>query len=226
MAIGLRAAGAVIAPSAAFAAQLGRAYGPDLEIAVVHNARSPHRFRPAARRQALVITAGRLWDEAKNIRTLDAAAEGVVAAGPAGGPDGQQAVVEHVFALGAVDATEMRCRLARAAVFVSLAAYEPFGLAVLEAALSGCALVLSDIPTFRELWADSALFVPTYDPLAARAASNRLIADPDLRTRLAARQRALSYTPEACSGATLTLYRQVMNGAGRRRGGELLRAVG
>ncbi len=30
------------------------------------------------------------------------------------------------------------------------ARYEPFGLSVLEAALSGCALVLGDIPSLRE----------------------------------------------------------------------------
>ena len=56
--------------------------------------------------------------------------------------------------------------MARTAVFVSPALYEPFGLAVLEAAQAGCALVLSDIPTFRELWDGVALFVA---PVIARA---------------------------------------------------------
>ena len=32
------------------------------------------------------------------------------------------------------------------------ARYEPFGLSILEAALSGCALVLGDLPSLRELW--------------------------------------------------------------------------
>ena len=44
-------------------------------------------------------------------------------------------------------------------IFVSVSRYEPFGLAVLEAAHAGCALVLSDIPTFRELWQGAASFV-------------------------------------------------------------------
>jgi glycosyltransferase involved in cell wall biosynthesis len=232
MAVGLRAADAVIAPSAAFALQIRRAYGADVELEVIHNGRSPHRFRPAANRQAVVITAGRLWDEAKNIRTLDAAADGVLwpvlAAGPTRGPDGQQAALQNVFALGAVDAAEMRRRLARAAIFVSLAAYEPFGLAVLEAALSGCALVLSDIPSFRELWDDGALFVPPDDPAAARRAINRLIAYPDLRTGLAARalQKALIYGPDTCAQATLEVYRRVLQGATQLPAGRLLRAAG
>ncbi len=36
--------------------------------------------------------------------------------------------------------------------------YEPFGLSVLEAALSGCALVLGDIPSLRENWDGAADF--------------------------------------------------------------------
>ncbi|MCC2665813.1 MAG: glycosyl transferase family 1 [Geminicoccaceae bacterium] len=234
MASGLRAAAAVIAPSAAFAAQIRRAYGADLELEVVRNGRSQHRFRPAACRQAVVITAGRLWDEAKNVRTLDAAAAGVswpvLAAGPTAGPDGHRVGLENAFALGAIDAAEMRRRLARAGVFVSLAGYEPFGLAVLEAALSGCALVLSDIPTFRELWGEVALFVAPDDPGPARAAINRLIADRGLRATLAerARRRALTYAPEACTQATLEVYRRVLHGAARPHAsdGDLLRAAG
>ena len=152
----------------------------------------------------------------------------VVAAGPGRGPDGQEATFEHLVALGPLDASELRRRLGLAAVFVSLAAYEPFGLAVLEAALSGCALVLSDIPTFREIWGDAALFVPPYDAPAARAAINRLITDGELRVLLAARarQRALVYSPEACARRTLAVYRRVLDETASRRDGELLRAAG
>ena len=58
--------------------------------------------------------------------------------------------------------------MARAAIFVSSSVYEPFGLAVLEAAGSGAALVLSDIPTFRELWDEAALFAPPGDAAGIR----------------------------------------------------------
>ncbi|MEB3829625.1 glycosyltransferase [Phormidium sp. CCY1219] len=47
---------------------------------------------------------------------------------------------------------------ARAAIYAFPARYEPFGLSVLEAALSGCALVLGDIPRLREMWGDAAVF--------------------------------------------------------------------
>jgi glycosyltransferase involved in cell wall biosynthesis len=232
MAAGLRAATAVIAPSAAFAAQLRQAYGDDAVLDVVHNGRTlPHRRVPP-RRQAVVLTAGRLWDEAKNLRTLDAAAAGIrwplLAAGPTCGPDGQEARLEHVVALGRLGGPELALRLQRAPVFASLALYEPFGLAVLEAALAGCALVLSDIPTFRELWRDAALLVPADDPAAARAAINRLIADRGLRARLAAdaQRRACAYAPEACLRGTLAVYRRVLEQAAAPPAGRHLRAVG
>ena len=59
---------------------------------------------------------------------------------------------------------------ARASIYALPARYEPFGLSALEAALSGCALVLGDIPSLREVWGDAALFVAPddTDALAAR----------------------------------------------------------
>jgi glycosyltransferase involved in cell wall biosynthesis len=111
-----------------------------------------------------VFTAGRLWDEGKDARTLDAAAGilgvAIRAAGPIAGPDGAALRSENLHLLGALDADAMAHELASAAVFASAARYEPFGLAVLEAAQAGLPLVLSDIPTFRELWNGAARFVP------------------------------------------------------------------
>jgi len=219
MAAGLAAAAAVIAPSAAFADQLRLAYGPQIAFDVVHNGRTQRSRRVAPRRMAAVLTAGRLWDEAKNVRTLDAAAAGirwpVLAAGPTRGPDGQEVRLGHVVALGTLDGDALEDRMRRSPVFASLAVYEPFGLAVLEAALAGCALVLSDTATFRELWHDAALFVPADDPAAARDAVNRLVADSDRSLRLGAwaRSRAIGYSAEACVRGTLAVYRRVLQQA-------------
>jgi glycosyltransferase involved in cell wall biosynthesis len=232
MAAGLRAADAVIVPSAAFAEQLRRAYGSDLVLEVIHNGRATRGFHRAPRRQAVVLTAGRLWDEAKNLGTLDAAAMDlpwpVLAAGPMRGPDDQAVALEHIFPLGSLGPRAMRRRFSQAGIFVSLAAYEPFGLAVLEAALCGCPLVLSDIPTFRELWDEAAVFCPPHDAAAAHAALGRLIADRDLRTRLAgeAHRRALGYSSAACAEATLAVYRRVVAAFVRRPRERTFRAAG
>jgi glycosyltransferase involved in cell wall biosynthesis len=95
-----------------------------------------------------------------------------------------------------------------AGIFVSPSLYEPFGLAVAEAARLGLPLVLSDIPTFRELWDDAALFVPPRDPKALARAFNGLAADPALRRSFgeAARLRSRRYTPEVQATAMLSLY--------------------
>jgi glycosyltransferase involved in cell wall biosynthesis len=94
-------------------------------------------------------------------------------------------------------------------VFVSVARYEPFGLAVLEAAQAGCALVLADIPTFRELWGGVAVFVPPDDAGAIAASLEALADDEGARDRLgaAARIRARRYSVEAMADGVLAAYR-------------------
>jgi phosphatidyl-myo-inositol alpha-mannosyltransferase len=208
---GLAIADAILAPSAAFAAAVNACYGSRLEVTPVANGR--RRIGCArAERRAGVLTAGRLWDPAKNVATLDEAAAGITepvfAAGPVAGPNGERATFANLKLLGELSEREMAVCHANAAVFVSLSLYEPFGLAVLEAAQSGTALVLSDIPTFRELWDNAALFVPARDSAAARDAIQRLLRDPTLARRMGERAaaRADRYTPQRMLEATLHVY--------------------
>ena len=213
---------ALLAPSAAFAAATARLYGLRTPPAVVHNGRRPPP--PSAARDAapVAFTAGRLWDEGKNLRALDRAAARlagavpVLAAGPTEGPGGARVAFDHVQALGRLSGGEVARRLAGRPVFVSTALYEPFGLSVLEAAQAGCALVLSDIPTFRELWDGAAEFVPAEDDAAVAAAIERAARSPDRRARLgaAARARAERYTAEAMAAGTAAVYRSLLRRAG------------
>ena len=152
------------------------------------------------------LTAGRLWDEGKNVSALiDAAAARAGARSaprrPLIGPHGAQARARRTpRALGSSPAPSWPRWLAARPVFASAALYEPFGLAVLEAAQAGCALVLSDIPTFRELWDGAALFVPPDDRGRARAqALDDALARPARRRALGQRgPRARGrYTVEA-----------------------------
>src|SRR5690625_7696902 len=77
--------------------------------------------------------------------------------------------------------------LRQASVFVMPSRYEPFGLSVLEAALSGCALILSDIPTFREVWGASARYIDTESPDHIQQQLKRLTDDRELCREMAAR---------------------------------------
>ena len=104
--------------------------------------------------------------------------------------------------------------LSRASIYALPARYEPFGLSGLEAALSGCALVLGDIPSLREVWADAAVFVDPDDPAALESALLALIADADRRQEMArrARGRAAVYTPERMADGYLAAYGDLLAG--------------
>lgn len=208
-AVGLRRAGAVIAPSQAHADALRQVYG-SLEVHVVHNGRRP---MPAVtpRRDRAVLTAGRLWDEGKGVAALDRAAAvldaPVRAAGPVSGPNGAAASFANLDLLGNLDEPALAAEHARAAVFASVPRYEPFGLTVLEAAQAGMALVLSDIPSLRELWDGAAAFVADE---AALVPTLRDALDGPGPLGAAARERAGRYTAAAMAAATLQLHRDVL----------------
>ena len=118
-----------------------------------------------------------------------------------------------IHALGSLNGEGIGKWLAARPVFVSTAIYEPFGLAVLEAALAGCPLVLSDIPTFRELWHDAALFVPPDNADEIAAALAALMADAPRRNQLArlARNRALAFTPQRMAQGYMALYQEMLS---------------
>ncbi len=211
-AAGLRRAGHVVAPSHAFRDAVLAAYGSACPIAVIPNGRHPlpEPATPAGARPRVVLAAGRFWDAAKDVATLDASARRlqapVHAAGSFQGPNGQTATTDALVRCGSLDETGLAAAFAGSRVFVSTARYEPFGLAVLEAAQAGLALVLADIPSFRELWGDAALFVPPGDGAGFAAALSQALDDP---TPLAdaARRRALRYSAAAMADATLALHR-------------------
>jgi len=170
---------------------------------------------PGAEPLHAALTVGRLWDPVKQAALLDRVAAGLslpfLAAGACTGPHGEHFAPAHLQALGQVDGAALGALLARRPMFVSAATFEPFGLAVLEAAQAGCALVLSDIASFRELWDGAAIFVPPGEAGAFAAAIERIAAEPALRAELgaAAAARAARYTPEASGAAMMRLYAEV-----------------
>ena len=80
---------------------------------------------------------------------------------------------------------------------------------MLHAPLPGCALVLSDIPTFRELWDGAALFAAPDDAGAFAALCEELLEDPFQAERLgrAAQRRAAGYSLQAMTTGVLEVYR-------------------
>lgn len=211
MARGLRAADLVIAPSASFARTMRRVYSLPAEPTVVYNGRSPAADGPAPVHD-FALTVGRLWDPVKNAAVLDEVAARLpfplYAAGPIEGPHGEAITLRHLHPLGTIAADDLHRRLASRPAFVSAATFEPFGLAVLEAALAGCPLILSDIGTFRELWDGAATFVAPDDAKGFARAIDAAITYAAERHRLgdAAKARARLYSAEKMAAAMAQHY--------------------
>jgi glycosyltransferase involved in cell wall biosynthesis len=215
---GLRAVDRVVAPTRAYGESVAALYGLPLAPVAVHNGRNaPAEIKPGPLSDQ-AITVGRMWDSVKNAALLDRVAARLAvpfyAAGALVGPHNERVTLNHLQTLGEIDGDAVRQRLAGRPVFVSAASFEPFGLAVLEAAQAGCALVLSDIATFRELWDGAAVFVSGDDAQTWASAVEALIADPVRRHTLgeAARVRAARYTPAAVARAMATHYRALLSG--------------
>ncbi len=211
---GLGAADRVVVVSRSLCDALEEAYRPLPQALVIPSGRDPAAMRPG-QKQPYIFSAGRLWDEAKNLAALERAAPEVPwpihVAGEAHHQDGREVRPRHLSVLGRLPAPELAEWMERAAIFAAPARYEPFGLAALEAGLAGCALVLGDIPSLREVWGDAALFVPPEDTDGLGAALRELVADSALRAERAraARTRALTFGPERMAAAYLAIYREL-----------------
>jgi glycogen synthase len=218
VAAGLRAVRLVIAPTASMLRRLKEHYGPLPDARVVANGRDPALFRPreAEDKEPLILCAARLWDEAKNLAALDRIAPALpwatAAAGDCAHPDGGERRPRSLSSLGFLDRAALAQAYGRAAIYCLPARYEPFGLSVLEAALSGCALVLGDIDSLRESWDGCALFVDPGDDRALAAALTSLADDADLRRQAAtrARRRADAFRPERMRDGYLRAYAHLL----------------
>lgn len=213
---GLQSADVVVAPTQSYLNELKNLYGPLPESRVIPNSRKSSLYK-AAVKEEYILSMGRLWDEAKNIKALAAIAGElpwkVKLAGDATHPvNGSTSGFEGLDLCGFLSPEEAAEQLSKASVYVMPAKYEPFGLSVLEAALSGCALVLGDIPSLRENWEGAALFANPEDPEDLKEKIQYLINHPDFRTQLAkkAEKKAAAFTPESQAQAYVDLYDELL----------------
>lgn len=188
---GLHQATTVVAPSRWMLEQVELHYGKLRSGSVIHNGRTPALFNPYISKQETIITLGRLWDSGKNVslllkREMPGSVRIV-------GCDRHPDLQKHSFAAEAIrpnisldpqqDERQITQTLARAGIYAATSQYEPFGLAPVEAALSRCAIVASDIPSFHELWQGAAIFFRNNDPDSLAEALESLLRDRELRLR-------------------------------------------
>jgi glycosyltransferase involved in cell wall biosynthesis len=220
---GLRRATEVVAVSGFVASELVEHYFVDRRIRVILNGWTAGRAAPTpfSTRPRQTLLAGRVWDEAKNIPLAARAAAGwdpgrVLVAGSTTHPESlaTTTVDPPLELLGFQPRPALDVLLDGTRVFLSPARYEPFGLLPLQAALAGCALLLSGIPSFRELWDGAAEFFRPDDENDLRARWARLLEDDEFSTELACKsyeRAATCFTMTATASAYLRLYERLAN---------------
>jgi len=214
---GLSEASAVVCPSRFMARQMESIYGSSSRV--IYNGLPPELYRSTSKQPQAAI-AGRLWDESKMAAVAVRAVEGLpvrlALAGPTVGPSGETAPLPslpNTRYLGNLSWEDTRQLLAQSRFYLATSSYEPFGLAALEAALSGCALLAADTPFYREVWGDAAVYYRVRDSDDLRRKLEGLIQDEAGTEAMAtaARERALSrYTAGRMAEEYYQLYRSLL----------------
>ena len=190
---GILGADAVVAPSAWMLDQVSACYVPPERGVVIYPGRNPIFFNPYVSKDDCVLAVGRLVDASKQIFLLTQHAHPVpvciVGAEQTVGPpripiraDVRVATNETSVAIrGPQTDAQLRSLFSRAAIYAATARYEPLGMSMLEAAFSRCAIVANDIPCFREIWGDAALYFRTNDAASLAQSIRRLNEDRTMR---------------------------------------------
>ena len=208
---GLHGADAVAAPTAWMLRALGSSFELPLERHVILNGRDV-AARPAGPRAMQAVTVGRLWDEAKGLGILGGLELPfpLIVAGELRGEAGEVSIASGVQYAGLLEEEQLFALFGRSSVYLTASIYEPFGLAPLEAALCGCAVVANDLPSLREVWAEGALYFSGREHLRSVLtnlhADERLLADAQRRSM----QRARELSAARMTDAYLALYRQLL----------------
>jgi len=221
---GIQHANSVVAPSRWMLDSLIGLYGKPGHSTVIYNGRNPHAFNPHMTKQNRVLTVGRVWDSGKQvtllcrqnpaIETCIAGSEHHPEAALRSGVLPGAALLPNVHFKGMQSEGQLRQLYGRAAIYAATSRYEPFGLAPVEAALSRCAIVANDIPSFRELWGDDAVYFQRSDAPSLMREIEKLAADSKLRVEYGNRayQRALQcYNSNRMAEDYLTLYHALLS---------------
>lgn len=208
---GIRQADAVVAPTQWMLDAIALGFELPLETHVIPNGctQFPEEIQPLRKLRA--VTAGRLWDEAKNLKILEEVNSSIpiLVAGELecdSARYGQLSTKLHFQ--GTLDRAELLKLFRQSMIYICTSIYEPFGFAPIEAAQCGCAVVANDLPSLREVWGDSALFFEDERSLSTLLSMLRENSRFRARARYRARLRALEFTSERMAGRYFDLLRK------------------
>jgi glycogen synthase len=217
---GLAQADALVAPTEWMLGALANEFRLPANSLVIPNGRSIASPESQGPRFLQAVTAGRLWDAAKNLRLL-AEVQSPIPLIVAGEEKYESSALgvprTRVQALGRLDEASLMALFRQSAIYICPSLYEPFGLAPVEAALCGCAVVAHDIPSLREVWGDSALFFRDAQSLSHLL--ERLSADGDFLSQAQLRSllHARHFSPHSMASAYINLFQSLLPDAGTAR---------
>ena len=200
-------------------------YARPRQDTVIYNGRNPVSFNPYVSKNDSVLAVGRLLDAGKQVSLLTQhthplpvcivnSDEPVPASSMPISADVKLEAEDVCVSLkGAQTPEQLRTLYSRAAIFAATSRYEALGLTSLEAALSRCAIVANDIPLFRELWGDAAIYFEANDATSLAEVIRRLHNQRDLCRGYAARayQRARQcFTAKRMVDDYVRLYSRVL----------------
>jgi glycogen synthase len=196
---GIAAADALVAPSTWMLETIRKNYAHAHRETVIYPGRNPIFFNPYVSKDDSVLAIGRLIDAGKQVSLLTQHAHSFpicIVASEQTVPiprvpiraDVKVATKDVSVAIrGPQTEAQLRALYSRAAVYAATARYEPLALTPLDAAFSRCAIVANDIPTYRELWGDAALYFRTNDAGSLAQVLRQLDSDRPLRQAYADR---------------------------------------
>ena len=220
---GLDGADMVVAPTQWMLEALGEHFEVLSSTHVIANGRKLPPAATTETRNLQAVSVGRLWDEAKNVGVLTRI-DPPMPIFVAGEREHEDCRVDSplgsVTLLGALTEPELLQLFRQSSIYVASSIYEPFGLAPLEAALCGCAVVANDLLSLREVWGDAALYFQ--DAASLVRLLRHLQASPSAlqRAQQNASRRGLQLSASRMTEAYLRLYTDLL--APKPQAGRLL----
>ena len=223
---GIAAADAVVAPSEWMLDTIRATYVQPRRGEVIYPGRNPIFFNPYISKDDSVLSVGRLIDAGRQVSLLTQHAHPVpvcIVGSEQTVPipripiraDVKVSTNQATLAIrGPQTDAQLRALYSRAAVYAATPRYEPLGMALIDAGFSRCAIVANDIPSFREVWQDAALYFQTNDASSLATILRQLDTNRPLRQAYA--DRALSRARERFTSARmidnyLDLYRGLIS---------------
>jgi len=211
---GLDSADCLVSPTAWMIEALQEHFVISCPVRVVYNGRTVPRAVQAPHRSLNAVSVGRLWDEAKGLTTLMRvnAPMPVMIAGEESFDRAAATPRARLQALGVLDESALFATFRSSSIYIAASRYEPFGLAPLEAALCGCAVVARNIPSLREVWGVAAVYFQDAEELERLLAFLAESPAALRQAQIAAMARARQYSATAMAEAYVEIYRGLLQG--------------